>query len=88
MSRAPRLRDPGWLSAAGLAKAEATATYQSGTFICNSAHPWRPGIEGERRVYHAVHREVGEQVDGWPGGDIVRYECLSCGHTWTAELPQ
>ena len=31
-------------------------------------------------MYHPDAREVGDQEDGWPGGDIVTYECPHCGH--------
>lgn len=32
--------------------------------------------------------EVGEQEDGYPGGDIITVKCLDCGKTWRVELPQ
>jgi hypothetical protein len=37
---------------------------------------------------HEDAYEVGEQVTGWPGGDIVRMKCPNCGTSWTTELPQ
>ena len=40
-----------------------------------------------RWVHQDVH-EVGEQEDGWPCGDIVTYECRTCGKRWKSELPQ
>lgn len=32
--------------------------------------------------------EVGEQRDGYPGGDIQRFRCPNCGLEWEQELPQ
>jgi hypothetical protein len=55
-------------------------------FICSKAHPWHKG--GPTPVVHPDAREVGEQEDGYPGGDMVTYECPTCGHRWTNELPQ
>ena len=43
---------------------------------------------GEDFAFHPDAREVGEQEDGYPGGDIVRYECPHCGARWKEELPQ
>ena len=37
---------------------------------------------------HDGAHEIGEQEDGWPGGDIVRMKCSNCGLTWKTELPQ
>lgn len=37
---------------------------------------------------HPDAREVGEQENGWPGGDIVTYECPHCKVRWSSELPQ
>lgn len=42
----------------------------------------------DSRWEHADAREVGDQEDGWPGGDIVHYECVNCGKKWSCELPQ
>lgn len=57
-------------------------------FLCTKATPWdkveRPG----QQVQHADAHEVGEQQDGWPGGDIVRMQCPHCGQEWKEELPQ
>ena len=55
-------------------------------FKCTKETPWRPGLPTP--VDHDDVHEVGEQRDGWPGGDWVTYECRSCGHQWDAELPQ
>lgn len=55
---------------------------------CTKEHPWDGKVRSGVRVRHSEVREVGEQQDGYPGGDIVTYECRNCGHRWTAELPQ
>lgn len=54
--------------------------------ICTRDNPW----DGDRsiRVIHAGAHEVGEQRDGYPGGDIVTMACPNCGHTWEMELAQ
>lgn len=52
---------------------------------CTKDAPWK-GQPG--RVRHHDTAEVGEQEDGWPGGDIVRIRCRNCGHEWEQELPQ
>ena len=43
---------------------------------------------GQNHMYHPDAQEVGEQQDGYPGGDIVRYKCPWCGAEWKEELPQ
>ncbi len=53
---------------------------------CTKDDPWTPA-KGTPVRHHGAH-EVGEQRDGWPGGDIVSMRCPNCGHTWTQELPQ
>lgn len=55
-------------------------------FVCSKNTPWVPSMGTP--VVHADAHEVGDQRDGWPGGDIVTYECPHCGHRWRAELPQ
>ena len=57
-------------------------------FICTAETPWSEGLDDDRRVKHRDVREVGEQRDGWPGGDIVTMECKNCGARWKSELPQ
>lgn len=37
---------------------------------------------------HEGAHEVGEQADGYPGGDIIQMRCPNCGITWREELPQ
>ena len=60
-------------------------TENSGRFICTQVDPWTP----ERgRAAHPDAIEVSEQVDGWPGGDIVTYSCPWCHKRWREELPQ
>ena len=60
--------------------------------VCTKETPWKREsvrMDGkEDRIVHLDAREVGEQEDGWPAGDIVTYECPHCGHRWRAELPQ
>ncbi len=58
------------------------------TFICTPENPWVADDAERRIVIHRDAKEVGEQEDGWPGGDIVTYECPHCKHRWQAELPQ
>ena len=55
-------------------------------FICSPSTPWRRGLPTP--VVHPATTEIGDQEDGWPGGDTVRMRCAVCGHEWTAELPQ
>jgi hypothetical protein len=40
------------------------------------------------RWRHSRVVEVGEQENGWPGGDIITNKCMNCGTTWKKELPQ
>ena len=54
--------------------------------ICTKEQPWDRVTKGH--VQHDSVHEVGDQEDGYPGGDIVTYECRNCGHRWRAELPQ
>ena len=56
-------------------------------FLCTEKTPWRKGID-PTPVRHPKAVEVGEQEDGWPGGDIVTYECPVCKARWEMELPQ
>lgn len=55
-------------------------------FQCTKETPWRDGLPTP--VEHHGAREVGEQENGYPGGDIVTMECRYCGHRWTKELAQ
>jgi hypothetical protein len=53
---------------------------------CTADDPWSPAKS--RSAIHPDAVEVGEQQDGWPGGDIVTRRCPHCGHKWEEELPQ
>jgi hypothetical protein len=55
---------------------------------CTKDKPWRKDEQPNARVRHSDAHEVGDQENGYPGGDIVTYECRNCGHRWRAELPQ
>lgn len=55
--------------------------------ICTPEKPWDHKPTGQQ-VRHTNVEEVGDQEDGWPGGDIQRMRCKDCGHTWKEELPQ
>lgn len=61
-------------------------TTQPNIVICTPKSPWdgRKGV----RVQHEGAREIGDQEDGYPGGDIVTMECPNCKHQWKMELPQ
>lgn len=54
--------------------------------VCSAARPRPSNHQGS--WVHPLAQEVGDQEDGYPGGDIVRYRCPVCGTTWKAELPQ
>lgn len=55
-------------------------------YVCTSAEPWTP--EKGEYATHPDAREVGDQEDGYPGGDYQRYECPNCGKRFKVELPQ
>jgi hypothetical protein len=55
-------------------------------FVCTKGNPWTP--DRGTPVRHPDAVEVGEQRDGWPGGDLVSMRCPHCGHRWETELPQ
>jgi hypothetical protein len=59
---------------------------KNGYRICTPARPWT-AADGTP-VAHESAESVGDQEDGYPGGDIQRYRCRDCGHTWSVELPQ
>jgi hypothetical protein len=58
---------------------------------CTKDNPYTPERdknEPGRGWEHEGAHEVGEQRDGWPGGDIVTMQCPNCGIRWEKELPQ
>lgn len=55
-------------------------------FVCTKDSPMPEGAPG--RWEHTNTEEVGDQRDGYPGGDIVTVRCKDCGAKWTEELPQ
>lgn len=54
--------------------------------ICTKDSPWTP--DKGTRAQHPDAAEVGEQRNGWPGGDTQDYECPHCKTRFTVELPQ
>ena len=61
-------------------------------FECTKDNPWKDEYNTDeiyhRPIVHADAKEVGEQEDGYPGGDVVTYKCPYCGKSWETELPQ
>ena len=58
-------------------------------FICTNETPWRADLEPRPTlILHPAARKVGEQRNGYPGGDIVTKRCPICGEEWETELPQ
>jgi hypothetical protein len=58
---------------------------------CTPENPYTPKRDREEPGdgwEHAQAYEVEERQDGYPGGDVVRIRCESCGIIWTEELPQ
>jgi len=53
---------------------------------CTADDPWTR----DKSFYgdHPDAVEVGDQEDGYPGGDIVTYDCPHCGLRFRCELPQ
>lgn len=57
--------------------------------VCTEEAPYSEEQDaGNFRWHHPNAYEVGEQEDGWPGGDIVTYYCPVCGLRFKVELPQ
>lgn len=52
---------------------QASTEAQSNRQICSPEHPMPKGAPG--RWAHTNVEEVGEQMNGWPGGDIQGYRC-------------
>jgi hypothetical protein len=61
---------------------------RSGLYLCMAVAPWTEDVARDLKVVHPAAREVGEQRDGWPSGDLVTMLCPYCGHRWEKELPQ
>ncbi len=62
-------------------------------FVCRSDDPFTPAVAKlltpEIRVVHPQAREVhGSQMNGYPCGDTVTYQCPNCGTNFEVELPQ
>lgn len=56
---------------------------------CTQENPFKQEkLEKEDFWIHEKSHEVGEQIDGYPGGDIITLQCEICGTKWTEELPQ
>ena len=58
------------------------------TFVCTAKTPWSTAVKVRGFVAHPDAREVGDQEDGGPAGDVVTMECPHCRHGWKQELPQ
>lgn len=57
--------------------------------ICSKGNPKTDDRDDGKCFWqHHGAREVGDQSDGYPGGDIQRMECTDCGEKWKSELPQ
>jgi len=55
---------------------------------CTKEYPWDGKKDPDARVRHHDTKEIGDQENGYPGGDIVTKECENCGHRWRMELAQ
>lgn len=59
------------------------------TRLCTKKQPWSKERDNPGDLWqHDNIIEVGDQINGWPGGDIQKYRCLNCGVAWKRELPQ
>lgn len=54
----------------------------------NHYTPKRHAKDPEAKWMHDAVRQIGEEEDGWPCGDIARMRCDNCGVEWNEELPQ
>jgi hypothetical protein len=59
---------------------------KNGRNLCSPAHPMPRGASGLWE--HTNTEEVGDQTNGYPGGDIITIRCNDCGEKWKVELPQ
>jgi hypothetical protein len=57
-------------------------------YLCSPEYPMPADCPPNSRWAHTNVEEVGDQEDGYPGGDIQRMRCKDCGETWWTELPQ
>ena len=56
---------------------------------CTKENPYSEERDGPQvRWEHGNVIEIGDQKDGYPGGDIQRVKCLNCGLEWDVELSQ
>lgn len=46
------------------------------------------GIKHPDKCKHRRTEEIGDQENGYPGGDIIKVKCMDCGKTFRVELPQ
>jgi hypothetical protein len=53
--------------------------------LCTAADPWD---QKERKGVQVAHADAVEtrHRDGYPGGDLVDYECPNCKHRFSVEL--
>ena len=56
--------------------------------LLNPPRQVNPCYKEGRKTVHPNAVEVGEQEDGYPGGDIITKKCPDCGKRWKEELPQ
>lgn len=65
-------------------------TTPDGRLLCTPERPMPIGCGAayDLRWAHTNIHEVGQQRDGWPGGDMVTMKCDDCGIVVEAELPQ
>ncbi len=63
---------------------------EHGRLLCRPENPMPIGDHEAYRYRweHTNTEEVGDQENGYPGGDIVKIRCKDCGLTWKEELPQ
>ena len=62
-----------------------SAPVRSGRHVCSAENPWKPGMG---RAEHPDALRIGQQVAGWPSGDVLTYRCPHCGLRFECELEQ
>lgn len=55
------------------------------TKYCTQSDPCQLG---EKRIHRDAREVHDSQRDGWPGGDLVTYECPHCKQRFEIELAQ